>query len=203
MKIKALPLCLFSVLTCGGLLSTSAQATTNLLDLTVTTNVKTGTCNAAMQNTGGSSITQVVFTGPIYTNDVKNGNKSELFQIALTGCAGIPLHSAYISVQPAAGASCDNNGAGPYFANKNTVASGGANAVAVKVGLTHTPSTGLMLGCNPKTEGYADLNQNWVEAKKGRVIHLYATLLRDTGKADADLTAGTFSAPTVFDIRYE
>lgn len=89
MKMKTLPLCLLSVLACGGFLSTSVQATQNI-DLTVTTNVKTGTCNAVMQNGGGTPITQVTFTGPIYTDDIKNGTKSELFQISLTGCAGIP-----------------------------------------------------------------------------------------------------------------
>lgn len=202
MKMKTLPLCLLSVLACGGFLSTSVEATQNI-DLTVTTNVKTGTCNAVMQNGGGTPITQVTFTGPIYTDDIKNGTKSELFQISLTGCAGIPGKKALISVTPAAGFSCDNNGTGSYFANRNSTATGGANAVAVKVGLTHTPSTGPVLGCNSSTPGEVDLTNAISRPGGDRLVDLYATLVRDTGKADTDITAGTFSAPTVFNITYQ
>lgn len=192
MKKAKLAWCAVSMLTCGALGISTAQAEVNALDLTVVTNITAGTCNAAVQE-GGSTITDVNFQD-VYIPEVISQSKVKTFNLNFTGCAATTR--AEFTLQPANGSACDNAGAGEAFGN-SSVATPKAAAVAVEVWGSATPGSGTQMKCKSKTVFPVTMTNNAAS------IPLSARLIRETGQTDAAVRAGDFSSQAVFDITYK
>lgn len=194
MKKVKLAWCVASVLTCAALGINPVYATVDALDLTIVTNITAGTCKVELQDTGSAKIDTVNFQN-VYIPEVISKAKVQKFQLAFSGCDGLPQNQAVFTLSPGNGATCDGNGNGKAFAN--AASTNKAEAVAVEVWDSATPDSGKQIECKAKNSTTVTMTNN------AKVFPLSARLVRDSGKADTDVRAGDFNTPAVFNITYQ
>ncbi|MED9723771.1 fimbrial protein [Escherichia marmotae] len=193
MKKTTLACYVVSAMACFSIGMNTANATTDSLDLTVVTKVTAGTCSAELQE-NSKTVTDIDFQD-VFIPEVISGNKAKSFNLILSNCAATP--SAELTLKPASGSTCDGAaGAGEAFAN-SSVATPKAAAVAVEVWGSANAGSGTQLKCKTANAFPVTI------VGKSVTVPLSARLIRDSGKANADVTAGEFSSQAVFDITYK
>lgn len=192
MKKTTLACYVVSAMACFCIGMNTANATTDSLALTVVTKVTAGTCSAELQE-NSKKVTDIDFQD-VFIPEVISGNKAKSFNLILNNCAA--TSRAELTLKPASGSTCDGAGGGEAFAN-SSVATPKAAAVAVEVWGSATPKGGTQLKCKSANAFPVTIVGNSV------TVPLSARLIRDSGKADADVTAGEFSSQAVFDITYK
>ncbi|MED8812932.1 fimbrial protein [Escherichia marmotae] len=192
MKKTTLACYVVSAMACFSIGMNTANATTDSLDLTVVTKVTAGTCSAEVQE-NTKTVTDIDFQD-VFIPEVINKSKAKKFDLKFTNCAA--TSSAEFTLKPASGSTCDKAGGGEAFANAS-VATPKAAAVAVEVWGSANAGSGTQLKCKSANAFPVTM------VGGGVTVPLSARLIRDSGKTDADVTAGEFSSQAVFDITYK
>ncbi|AUT27789.1 fimbrial protein [Escherichia marmotae] len=189
MKKTTLACYVVSAMACFSIGMNTANATTDSLDLTVVTKITAGTCSAELQE-NSKTVTDIDFQD-VFIPEVISGNKAKSFNLILNNCAA--TSKAEFTLKPASGSTCDG---GEAFAN-SSVATPKAAAVAVEVWGSANAGSGTQLKCKTANAFPVTIVGNSV------TVPLSARLVLESGKANADITAGEFSSQAVFDITYK
>lgn len=194
MKRKLLNAVLF-----GSLLSTgSAYAGNASLALQVKSTIEVGTCTAEIYD--GSTKTNTIGMGSVPVSQVLRPSTGKSFSLRFRDCSGLPNSKALLKIQKRAGGCAGGDSNQETFANSSAeTAKAGATALELWPGAV---DTGTKFNCNnpASTEQTISLPAN--TATTPYSYPLSARLVKPTGKADSDVTAGAFLGETTFIISY-
>ncbi len=174
----------------SGALFFSAQALaitgTESVSATFTSTIEAGTCTAEIQNSAGTSVSELGF-GDVFKSDLTSQSRTVPFKIAFTNCAGVK--SATLLATAGSGGACSGDAkAGEPFS--------GINAVGFEIWKGST-DTGTQMGCKSAK------SQSVTISGKSLNVDFTSRIVIATGKTIADVTAGAASAPVTFVVTYQ
>ncbi|EIC2654354.1 fimbrial protein [Salmonella enterica subsp. enterica serovar Agbeni] len=164
----------------------AAISGTDSVQMTFTSTVTTGTCNASVVNGAGTETAEIGF-GDVYISDIANKTRIEPLKIKFTNCSGVDI--ATVAAKPGSGGGCS----GPN-SNGDSFAAGLGTGFEVWSG---EADTGLMLSCKRPpaaqevtiTEGVGEFPMNSrIVVAKDRTI--------------SDVKTGSALAPVTFTVTY-
>lgn len=155
-------------------------------ELTVKTQITTGTCQASTKNGAGTTTSTVAF-GDVFKSDIANKSRVEPLKITFTNCSGVT--KATVAAKPGAGGGCSGSNA-----DGDSYSAGLATGFEVWSG---TVDSGVLLSCNTPpspqevtiTDGAGEFPMN-------------SRLVIAKGRTIADVGTGAASAPVTFVVTY-